>query len=57
MKFDGSTQAAMFQWLPFPVMGSVPLSALATVDFAPKPSPNADGKQRTSRSNKEENWL
>jgi hypothetical protein len=52
MKFDDSTQAAMFQWLAFPVMGGVPLSAFAAVDFEPKPSPSADGKERTLRSNK-----
>jgi hypothetical protein len=51
MKFDGPTQAATFQWLAFPVMGGIPLSALATVDFAPKPSSGADGKERTLRSN------
>ena len=51
MKFDGQTQAAMFQWLAFPVMGGVPLSALAAVDIAPKPSPSADGKERALCSN------
>ena len=51
MKFDGPTQAAMYQWLAFPVMGGVPLSALATVDLGPKPSSSADGKERTLHSN------
>ena len=52
MKFDDSTQAAKFQWLAFPVMGGVPLFTFAAVDFAPKPSPTTDSKQRTLRSNK-----
>jgi len=52
MKFSDPTQAAMFQWLASPVMGGVPLSVFAAIDFAPKPSPIADSKQRTLRSNK-----